>query len=91
MRYSLTSEKKLPNRNPIAIPDHSLRVSGRGVVGYTSCRYTDDATIDKIKNTDTTHPLSMIPVTIFFVLELGLVTISAMLYLAYSGMGPITV
>jgi hypothetical protein len=63
--------KKLPNRNPIEIPDHSRRVSGKGSPGYTVWRYTEADTIESISRTDRIHPLIKMPVTRFLVLELG--------------------
>jgi hypothetical protein len=63
--------KKLPNKNPIEIPDHSRSVSGNGVLGYTVWRYTEADTIESISRTDRIHPLIRMPVTRFLVLELG--------------------
>ena len=64
------------------MPDHSRSVSGNGVLGYTICKYTEAETIDRINRTDRIHPLIKIPVTRFFVRELGLGLIDSIAMLA---------
>ena len=74
--------KKLPNRNPIEIPDHSRSVSGNGVLGYTVWRYTEADTIESISRTDRIHPLIKMAVTRFLVLELGFVLLGCSVILS---------
>jgi hypothetical protein len=74
--------KKLPNKNPIDMPDHSRRVSGNGVLGYTVWRYTEADTIESISKTDRIHPLIKMPVTRFLVLELGFVLLGCSVILS---------